>query len=181
MKENCNSSESGSEKYVISNNLSEKNNQPSSFESKMINKKNMSGVMLSLLKPEERTKLFFLNKHIRKKLSEVECMRKDKLYADYLHCISNDNKKLKKIINNIFESDLKQLNKKLEKSDEEIQTRFHFDKEKKEIMACMQPYLKIYICKIILAEIFSLTRDDFNANSVSSDDEISKCIGDNKK
>ena len=164
---------------VPSNDISKKNNNPSPFESKIISSKNMSDVMLSFLKPEERAKLFLLKKDttsINDKLSKVECMRRDKLYADYLHCISNDHKTLKEIIGNIFKSDLEQLNKKLEEANEKIQARFHFNKEKKEIMVCMQPYLKIYMYQMILAEIFSLIHDDFDPNFLSRGDKISKCI-----
>lgn len=163
----------------LSNEVSKKNNEPSSFELKIINNRNTSGVMLSFLEPKERAKLLLLKKDttsINDKLSQVECMHRDKLYADYLHCLNYDHKTLKEIIDNIFKSDLKQLNKKLEKSDEKTQNFFHFDKEREGIMTCMQPYLKIYMCQMILVEIFSLMRDDFDADCVSSDDKISKCI-----
>ena len=96
MKDNCDNDELSS---VPSSDISKTNSEPSSFESKIISNKNMSGVTLSFLKPTERAKLFLLKKdeNIKKKLSEVEYIRKDKLYADYLHCLSYDHKTLKRI------------------------------------------------------------------------------------
>ncbi len=181
MKGNCNNSKPGSEKYVMSNDVSKKNDKPISFkkESQQIFKRKTSlETLLSLLNQKERTKLFIPRKNddINKKLSDAICIGKDKLYANYLYCISSDPAMFKKIADNIFESDYKQLNKYLGESDKEIQDRFNFDKEKKEIMACMRPYLKIYMYQMILGEIFSLTRNDFDKDCVHSDNEMSSCI-----
>ena len=183
MKENHNKKYSN-EKNVTSNDVSKKDDKASSSDSpksKIINNSNMLGVILSFVKLEDRAKFFLVkkdNKDINKKLSESLPTLLDKLYANYLYCISNDPTMFKEIADNIFESDYEQLNKELGESEEKIQTRFHFDKEKKEIMACMRPYLKIYMYQMILGEIFSLTRDAFNPDYVNSDSKISECIKD---
>lgn len=181
MEKNHNNKSSNEKNVALNNDVSKKDGKPISFkkESQQIFKSKPSlEVLLSFFNSKERAKFLIPRKNdgMNRELSQSECMRKDALYANYLYCINNDPAMFKEIADNIFESDYEQLNKELEKSEEEIQDRFNFDKEKKEIMACMRPYLKIYMYQMILVEIFSLTRKDFDADGINIYSKISECI-----
>ena len=125
MEKNHNNKSSNEKNVALNNDVSKKDGKPISFkkESQQIFKSKPSlEVLLSFFNSKERAKFLIPRKNdgMNRELSQSECMRKGALYANYLYCINNDPTMFKEIADNIFESDYKQLNQELEKSEEEI-------------------------------------------------------------
>lgn len=140
--------------------------EPSNFETKVIRPGTIRSNLLALLDASTCFNLYSSNKYISKKMNEINDFKKSRImYIVYLNRLGDffgDNGKFfSDIVDKIFESDFEKLYSLISTKSKVDQEKFCFDNSRKIVSPTFKLYLKMYMTKIILLELLSISRRRF--------------------
>ena len=158
----------------------EKNSKTNKFETTIINIDPIRSELLPFLDEKTYSNLIRTNKNISNKIFNEQALISNKMYLIYMNCLVSWSLFLgdrapsieqifQNLASNILDSDFKSLCNLLQGKPAADQEKFYFDASTKEINPVFSLYLKMHMIKIILLELLSITKEDFDKYKICYD------------